>query len=205
MTAMKTVFLLCFTYLYVFIVCTAFAAPKNAIAVETAPFFEAPESGLLARGFIDKRDTCAVDSTVVDSTGTAWFHVRSLRALRAGRDGKSEGWVLSKAVTYISDIPADFASREARGDEDKKRRLEILKSRPEWPRRIIKAVRSGQICLDMTVEQVVASWGEPAEKRKSFMIGVGDYQTLLYNKGGGKGTLIVTLQNNRVIGWTTDE
>jgi hypothetical protein len=191
-------------YLYISIVHTAVAAPKNAIAVETAPFFDAPEAGLLARGFIDKRDTCAVDSIVVDSTGTAWFHVRSLRGLRAGREGKSEGWIISKAVAYISDIPADFASREARGDEDKKRRLEILKSRPEWPRRIIKAVRGGQICLDMNVEQVIASWGEPAEKRKSFMIGVGDYQTLLY-KGVGKGTLIVTLQSNRVIGWTTDE
>jgi hypothetical protein len=188
-------------YLTVFTVQTSLPAPKNAIAVETAPLIEAPEAGLLAGGFIDKRDTCAVDSTVVDSTGTAWFHVR---ALRADRKGKSEGWVISKAIAYISDIPADFASREARGDEDKKRRLEILKSHSQWPRRIIKAVRGGQICLDMNVEQVIASWGEPAEKRKSFMIGVGDYQALLY-KGVGKGTLIVTLQNDRVIGWTTDE
>lgn len=56
----------------------------------------------------------------------------------------------------------------------------------------------------MSEEQVVASWGEPAEKRKAYMIGVGDYLTLFYRRSG-QGTLVVALQNDRVIGWTTDE
>jgi hypothetical protein len=174
------------------------AAPKNAVVIETAPFFEEPIPGLLARGFLDKRDTCTVDSTHVDSLGAAWFHVGASSTKKAG------GWVGAKSVLFVSDMPADFASQDARGDGDRKRRLEILKNRPLWPRRIIQAVRSGKICLDMTQEQVVASWGEPAEKRTAFMIGVGDYAALLY-RDIGSGTLVVALQNDRVIGWTTEK
>jgi hypothetical protein len=180
---------------------TVSAAPKTAIATENAPYFEEPRPGLLAQGFIDKHDTCAVDSTAVDSTDAAWFHVRP----RPGENGRSAGgWVAAAAVKYVSDMPANFVSRDEAGDKDKKRRLEILKSHPQWPRRIMTAVRNGRICLDMSEDQVVASWGEPAEKRKSFMIGVGDYVTLFF-KGGDPGTLAVTLQGDRVIGWTVDQ
>jgi hypothetical protein len=173
------------------------AADKTAIALETSPVFESPGPGLLAKGFIDKRDTCAIDSTCVDSLGTAWFHVRPGNGKHGG------GWVPAKALAYASDVPSDFASQAATGDEDKKRRLEILKEHAQWPRRIVKAVRNGQICLDMSEEQVVASWGQPSEKRQTFMIGVGEYLTLLY-PAAKKGTLVVSLQNDRVIGWTTD-
>lgn len=177
---------------------TVRATPKNAIVTETVPFFEEPGPGLLARGFLDKHDTCAVDSTHVDSAGAAWFHVR------ASSMKKADGWVNSKSVLFLSDMPVDFSSREARGDEDKKRRLEIIKTKPQWPRRIMQAIRNGRICLDMSEEQVVASWGEPAEKRKAFMIGIGDYSMFVY-KNASRETLLVALRNDKVIGWTTGE
>jgi hypothetical protein len=189
---------------FVFSVAAAWPVPKKAIITETSPFFEDPTQGLLARGFFDKHDSCTVDSTQVDSTGVAWFHVRQSGASAK----KSDGWVGAKSVVFVSDMPADFASQDARGDDDRKRRLEILKNRPQWPRRIIQAVRNGRICLDMSEEQVAASWGMPAEKRKAFMLGIGDYVSLVYRDagaGGGKGTLIVALQNDRVIGWTTEK
>jgi hypothetical protein len=180
----------------------AFAAePKTAMAMTTAPVFDEPAQGLLARGFIGKRDTCEIDSTVVDSTGAAWFHIRESRGNGARKSG---GWIAAGAVRYASDIPQNFTSRDAAGDADKKRRLEILKKHPDWPRRVIGAVRSGRICLDMTEEQVVAAWGAPAERHKSYMVGIGDYFVFLY-KSVDKGLLGVMMQNDRVMGWTTDE
>jgi hypothetical protein len=196
MQAVIKILFSCLLLLPVFPLPTVFAGPRPAMVLETCPFFDEPGQGLLARGFLDKRDSCEVDSTHVDSLGTAWFHIRSRK--NAG------GWVVAKTVAYVSDVPADFASRHAAGDLDKKRRLEILKNHQQWPRRIIQAVRNGRICLEMSEEQVVASWGEPAEKRKAYMIGVGDYLTLFYRRSG-QGTLVVALQNDRVIGWTTDE
>jgi hypothetical protein len=188
-----------------FFAASAWPAARNAVVTETAPVFDEPLPGLLARGFLDKHDSCSVDSTHVDSAGAPWFHVRALRASGAAAK-MAGGWISAKAILFVSDMPADFASQDARGDGDRKRRLEILKSHQQWPRRVIQAVRSGRICLDMSEEQVAASWGEPAEKRKAFMIGVGDYVTLVYrDAGSGKGTLVVALQNDRVIGWTTEE
>jgi hypothetical protein len=171
------------------------AVKKTALALETAPYFEKPEQGLLPKGFLGKRDTCTADSTFIDSTGVAWFHV----LIKSSR-----GWALARAMRYVSDIPADFFSTEVKGDEDKKRRADIVKSHPEWPLRIKKAVRAGQVCLDMSGEQLVASWGEPLEKRKTFILGIGEYTSYIY-KGTAKGSLLVCLQNNRVIGWSLEE
>jgi hypothetical protein len=56
----------------------------------------------------------------------------------------------------------------------------------------------------MSSEQLVASWGEPLEKRKTFMLGVGEYTSYIY-KGTARGSLLVCLQNNRVIGWSLEE
>jgi len=205
MQAVKTAtlfFSFCFIVLFA---AAAHPAVRSAVVLETTPVFDEPAPGLLARGFIDKHDSCSVDSTHVDSTGAPWFRVRALRAPGAATK-TAGGWVSAKAVLFVSDMPADFASQDARGDGDRKRRLEILKNHPLWPRRVIQAVRNGRICLDMSEEQVAASWGEPAEKRKAFMIGVGDYLTLVYRDAGtGKGTLVVAVQNDRVIGWTTEE
>ena len=188
------------SFLYLLIVLLALAAvgqtvKKTAFAMETTPYFEKPDQGLLPKGFLGKRDTCTADSTFIDSAGVAWFRVQTK---------SSNGWAFARAMRYVSDIPADFFSSEKKGDEDKKHRGDIIKSHPEWPLRIKKAVRSGQVCLDMSVEQLVASWGEPLEKRKTFILGVGEYNIYIY-KGTAKGSLLVCLQNNRIIGWSLEE
>jgi hypothetical protein len=193
---MKTVI----PFLYLSVVLLTFAAGgqaahKSALALETAPYFEKPDQGLLPKGYLGKHDTCTTDSTFIDSAGVAWFHV----LIKSSR-----GWALARAMRYVSDIPADFFSTVEKGDEDKKRRADIVKSHPEWPLRIKKAVRAGQICLDMSGEQLAASWGEPLEKRKTFMLGIGEYTSFIY-RGTAKGSLLVCLQNNRVIGWSLEE
>jgi hypothetical protein len=186
---------LCFSIVLAALAACGQTPKKTALALEASPYFEKPEQGLLPKGFLGKRDTCTADSTFVDSAGVAWFRIQ----VRS-----SDGWVLARAMRYVSDIPADFFSIEAKGDEDKKRRGDIVKSHPEWPLRIKKAVRAGQVCLDMSAEQLAASWGEPLEKRKTFMLGVGEYTSYIY-KGAAKGSLLVCIQNNRVIGWSLEE
>jgi hypothetical protein len=168
---------------------------KTALVMEAVPYFEKPEQGLLPKGYLGKRDTCIADSTFIDSAGVAWFRVQTK---------SSSGWALAHAMRYVSDIPADFFSTVEKGDQDKKHRGDIVKSHPEWPLRIKKAVRSGQVCLDMSSEQLVASWGEPLEKQKTFMLGVGEYISYIY-KCTARGSLLVCLQNNRIIGWSLEE
>lgn len=168
-------------------------APRSAVAVETAPYFDKPEFGLLPKGYIGKRDSCMVDSAFVDSAGIPWFCIRIKNSV---------AWVQASSLRYATEVGPDFFSQQAKGEEDKKRRLEILQKHPEWPHRIKKAVRNGQVCLDMSEDQIVASWGRPAERKKSFMIGVGDYVCLVYK--GGQGLLIVALQSDRVIGWSRE-
>jgi hypothetical protein len=178
----------CFFYL-----ASGQTAPRSAVAVETAPYFDKPELGLLPKGYIGKRDSCTVDSAFVDSAGMPWFCIRVKN---------SAAWMQAASLRYATEVGPDFFSLQAKGEEDKKRRLEILQKHPEWPHRIKKAARNGQVCLDMSEEQLIASWGKPVERKKSFMIGVGDYVCLVYK--GGHGSLIVALQNDRVIGWSRE-
>jgi hypothetical protein len=170
-------------------------AKKPALALETTPYFEKPEPGLLPKGFLEKRDTCATDSMSVDSTGAAWFRIQVKNAF---------GWAPARAMRFVSDIPPDFFSQEAMGVEDKKRRADLVKSHSDWPLRIKKAVRAGQVCLDMSEDQLLASWGEPLEKKKMFMLGAGEFVCCIY-KGSEKGALLVSLQNNRVTGWSIED
>jgi hypothetical protein len=131
-----------------------------------------------------------------DSAGATWFHIRFKNA---------DGWVASSALRYISDVPADFfAQRSEHADEDMRRRADAVKAHPEWPFRIRKAIHSGLVCIDMTLEQIKASWGEPREKRGMYMLGVGDYYCLVY-KGTSGTDVLVTVQNERVIGWSVDK
>jgi hypothetical protein len=188
-------FLLVTPFLLYFLSPLAQTASKTVLATESCPYFDKPETGLLPKGFLEKRDTCRTDSTVVDSAGVAWFKIHCKN---------SSGWASARNFRFVSEIPTDFFSQEAKGDNDKKRRADIIKGHPDWPLRIKKAVRAGQVCLDMSPEQLVASWGEPQEKQKMFMLGVGDYASFVY-KGTEKGSLMVSLQNNRVIGWSVEE
>ena len=154
-----------------FLICSSiFSQPslKPALALTTTPYFEKPAIGLLPIGFINKLDTCQTDSSIVDSSGTPWFR---------GRLHERIFWLHAKDMRYIMDIPQDFLSMQVKGDDDKKRRLQILQNKPDWPHRIKMSVRSGQICLDMTEEQLVAAWGEPFQKGTTYTLGIGDHAT----------------------------
>ncbi|MGB7566316.1 MAG: hypothetical protein WBM07_00535 [Chitinivibrionales bacterium] len=171
------------------------SSPKPALALKTTPYFEKPVSGLLPLGFINKLDTCKIDSSLIDSLGTPWFRIRLHdQAL----------WLHAGDMRYVTDMPQDFVSMQVKGDDDKKRRLQILQNKPDWPHRIKMSVRDGQICLDMTEEQLVAAWGVPFQKGVTYTLGIGDHATWLYRSSMGK-ILLVNLQNGQVIGWTVDK
>jgi hypothetical protein len=168
-----------------------YSEQKLAICIKTSPYFELPQTNLLPKGFIEKYDTCIIDSVYIDSLENAWFKILC----------KSKaGWISVKALNYIDNISQNYISNEKQNLNEKKKRAEIVKAHPEWPFRIKKAVREGKICLDMTKEQLFASWGEPMEIKKAYMLGVGEYDIYLY-KDLVERILIVSLKQDRVTGW----
>lgn len=183
---------------FVFIICFSVfpqSSAKHALAIATTPCFEKPAPGLLPIGFVNKFDTCQTDSSLVDTLGVPWFRVRL-------HDQTS--WVHAGDMRFVVDASRDFVSIQAKGDDDKKRRLQILQSNPDWPHRIKMSVRAGQICLDMSEDQLAAAWGDPFQKGTTYTLGIGDHATWLYKSSSGK-ILLVNLQNGRVIGWTVDK
>ncbi len=165
------------------------------MATTSAPVFDEPKKGLLPQTFFGKQDSLSIDSTAVDSLGNAWFHAKSK---------KSQGWIIATMVQYASKMSDTAISAALATDADKVRRLAILKEHVQWPRRAVNAIRIGVICLDMTEDQVVASWGQYDAKMNCYMVGTGNYQALLYKNKNNK-CLMVTLQNDKVIGWTDDK
>jgi hypothetical protein len=157
------------------------------------PLYENPSSGELPRSYLDPADTCRPDNSFIDSTGVVWVSVRSATA---------RGWVRESSLRKPS---APEAAREQglgkKIDPDTKRRYRILEQHPEWPRRIVKVVREGKICLDMSGEQLAASWGEPLHKGSAFIIGAGSYDLWYFKFGGGQ-VQSVFLVKGRVVGWT---
>ena len=185
-----------FIVLICFSLCTqAPSQAKPAIVLKTTPYFGSPLSEELPLGFINKMDTCLTVGSMVDSLGAPWF-----RALLGGRTY----WIRGADVKYAADMPPDFQSQQTRGDDDKKRRLRILENKPDWPHRVKMAVRDGQICLDMTEEQLAAAWGDPFQKSTAYMLGIGGYDVWLYKSFSDK-ILFVTIQNGRIIGWSEDK
>lgn len=180
---------------------------KPALLIENAPWFESPRADLLPKGFFNRGDTCFVESTFVDSSNIAWFCIKK----RPGDDEFEQHWINAKAVRFRAEINENknAGSVILRPDEDRKRRLTILRDHADWPRRIQKAVREGTICLQMTEEQLMASWNEPVEKLKCFMVGVGEYESWVFKGLGGVGgragegkVVLVGVGEGRVVGWS---
>jgi|GEM_PF-1346455 len=169
-------------------------APK-AVALQLAPLYEQAAPGLLPAGFANKGDTCAVEKVSVDTAGTAWFALMHL----SGRFySPASNW------RYAGKVTNELSQERTPDDEDRKRRLRILQQHRDWPRRIIRAVREGKICLDMSLEQLIASWDEPMQKSRCFTVGLGEHEVWLYAGRDGK-TLIVSLQEGKVMGWSLGE
>jgi hypothetical protein len=165
------------------------AAPRKAVAARIAACYERPEKNLPVR-YIDKNAAIEVDSLYVDSLEAAWFRLRG-----------AAGWVLASEVRLADEGRGDSVSLSMGTDADRKRRLAVLRDHPDWPRRIIRAVRSGTVCLEMTSEQLVASWGEPFQKSAGFVLGAGPHDVWLF-RGNKEEVLVVHLLDGRVIGWS---
>jgi hypothetical protein len=86
-------------------------------------------------------------------------------------------------------------------DVEIKRRLHIVLEHKEWPRRIQKIVKDGKICLEMTKEQLLASWGEPIQKNDAFLLGFGKHEVWFYKGTDGR-YLVVNVAQGKVIGWS---
>jgi hypothetical protein len=170
--------------------------PKNNIykALQLAPGFESPVISLPSF-YLEKNQTCTVDSTYSDSTGAIWSHVST---------DKKTGWV-SAGVIRISSIEQNDSNASAPianiPDIDKIRRSHLAFQHQEWSRRIQKAVRDGKICLEMATDQLVASWGEPFQKGAAFLSGFGNHEIWIYKDKDGK-VLLVFLADNKIIGWS---
>jgi hypothetical protein len=157
------------------------------------PVYENPSPGELPRSYLEPADTCRPDGSFVDSLGVVWVSVRC---------AASSGWVRESSLRRPSAqeaVRGQTASKKM--DPDMKRRYRVLEQHPDWPRRIVKAVREGMICLDMSEEQLAAAWGEPAHKGRAFILGAGSYD-LWYFPAAGGAVQSVFLVKGRVVGWT---
>jgi len=157
------------------------------------PLYENPSPADLPRSYLEPSDTCRTDASLVDSTGVVWVSVKS---------GGNRGWVRQSSLRRPSAPEADRGQAvTVKLDADAKRRYRILEQHPDWPRRIVKAVREGKICLDMSEEQLAASWGEPQHKGSAFILGAGSYDQWYFKFGNGP-VQSVFLVKGRVVGWT---
>ena len=165
----------------------------KVVAMKVTPYFAEARPGLLPRGYVNQGDTCLMLQAHVDSLGAPWFELK--------RD-EQKIWSSAKNWQYVSDIvDEEVSAARKQSDADRKRRLRILQKHRDWPRRIIRLVREGEICLDMTAEQLAASWGEPLHKSRAFTVGLGEHEFWIFS--GEKGRMpVVSLRNGRIIGWS---
>ncbi|MBD3322581.1 MAG: hypothetical protein GF350_15880 [Chitinivibrionales bacterium] len=180
------------------ILCAAISAqagkgfPRKALAVKSTARYAKPVEGTLPAGYLDKYDTCLVESLAVDSTGAAWFRITA---------ENGNGWVHANDVRYAAELDDSHIAQRKESDEDRIRRLKTLRNHPEWPRRIVRAVRKCSICMNMTREQVKASWGAPAHVDTAFILGLGFYRAWFYHDSDAK-PVVVSFVDGRVIGWS---
>jgi len=145
--------------------------------------------------FLDKNDTCTIDSTFVDSTGTAWFLIRT---------GEKNGWSRAESIRFRQDNgkePEEQNTLNKESEAEKKRRYKIVRENLQWPRRMQQAVREGIVCLDMDEQQLIASWGEPVQKSRAFIIGQGRFDVWFFKSKDGK-IVMVSFSDGKVSGWT---
>ena len=159
------------------------------------PLYEKPVSNGFPIAFLEPADTCIADTTVSQETGITWFRIRSKNV---------QGWVNGSSMRGMENDSGESRKRVGaykKNDPDAKRRYRILEQHADWPRRIVKAIREGNICLDMNEEQLSAAWGEPFRKARAFILGAGQ-QELWYFKGEDGIILAVFLNSGRVVGWS---
>ena len=156
------------------------------------PLFDVPAPGGFPISYLEPSDTCRIDSARFDTANVEWAFVRSQ---------SRSGWLQKSSIRPAlmpSMVPQSIAGKL---DADTKRRYRVLGQHPEWERRIVKVVREGNICLDMSEEQVLASWDEPLQKSMAFVLGAGKQNIWIYKSPGGRFETVF-LVKGRVVGWS---
>jgi hypothetical protein len=159
------------------------------------PLYEKPVPNGFPIAFLEPADTCNVDSSASQGTGITWLRIRSKNL---------QGWVTGSSMREMGNDRGESRKRVGaynKSDPDAKRRYRILEQHTDWPRRIVTAIREGNICLDMNEEQLSAAWGNPLRKTRAFILGAGQ-QELWFFKGEDGVILAVFLNRGRVVGWS---
>lgn len=156
------------------------------------PLFDVPAPGGFPISYLEPSDTCRIDSARFDTANVEWAFVRSQ---------SRSGWMQKSSIRPALMPSMVPQSKAGKLDADAKRRYRVLGQHPEWERRIVKVVREGNICLDMSEEQVLASWDEPLQKSMAFVLGAGKQNIWIYKSPGG-GFETVFLVKGRVVGWS---
>ena len=168
---------------------------KPAKIVQLSSLFEFPEKGQLPIFYFEKNQSCHIDSMIADSSGDVWLLITH---------ENKRGWTKSDNVLMSSSGDGDSALYNEPinvTDIETKRRLHIVLQHKDWPRRIQKIVKDGKICLEMTSEQLVASWGEPLQKTPALLLGFGKHEVWFYKGTDGR-YLVVNVNEGKVIGWS---
>ena len=154
------------------------------------PLFDVPAPGGFPISYLEPSDTCRIDSARFDTANVEWAFVRSQ---------SRSGWLQKSSIRPALMPSMVPQSKVGKLDADAKRRYRVLGQHPEWERRIVKVVREGNICLDMSEEQVLASWDEPLQKSMAFVLGAGKQNIWIYKSPGGRFETVF-LVKGRVVG-----
>jgi hypothetical protein len=169
--------------------------------------FTLPDSTQSSLVMLNRGDVVELKHSMTDLQGITWYQIV------VSTLGKMHLWIASSSGELVAQTRRASPSmaqvcaallQEPQNDKivltvDKKRRISLIKQNPNWPFRVKSAVRQGRIILEMTSDQVAASWGQPHKIREGFLEGKGKVKFLFYNREAESD--IVTLADNRVIGW----
>lgn len=102
-------------------------------------------------------------------------------------------WTTEKIHSYIH--PPYRSTKE----EKAILRREMVNRHPEWSEEVKESVLEGKVFIDMTKEQVLASWGKPDDINRT-VTKFGTHEQWVYNYGIGINTYLY-LENNVVTSW----
>ncbi len=163
--------------------------PKKLAEIKALPTDGAETAEMVTAGSVLR-----IISSVTDTLDRIWYLVR-IAATEKG------GFVLGGDIEPLPD-EIDTLNTPRIGkplNEEKKRRLAIVKANPDWSRRVKSALLAGTICLGMSREQLAASWLAPDHETSGFVIGAGEVSILFYRKVD---PVAVVVKNGEVIGWS---
>lgn len=163
--------------------------PKNLAEIRVLP-----KEGAEAVVMVKSGTLLEVKSSVTDTLAREWYLV----AVKGSKEG---GFILSADLEPVEggDKGEALLKLKQEADTDKKRRIEAIKSHPDWPRRIKSAVRNGSVCLKMNRAQLEAAWTKPYQETRGFILGSGEVEILFFQP---ENPVTVVMKNDAIIGWS---